>query len=159
MQFERKQLSLVQSPMTLKWQQYLRVTKIHLTLRIPWWDNLQDHWLFVPTLIYHILFSQCSCYCVEDLAYFFKCLFVFERESVCVCKQGRGREREGNEESKAGSTLPVQSPVWGLNSQIMRSAWADHSLTDWPTQAPWKPCLVSGIEYTYLGLAPPSQLP
>ena len=36
-------------------------------------------------------------------------------------KQGRGRERGKERESQAGSMLPVQSPMRGLNSQTVRS--------------------------------------
>ena len=38
-------------------------------------------------------------------------------------EQGRGREREGDTESEAGSRLQLsaQSPMWGLNSQTVRS--------------------------------------
>ena len=48
-------------------------------------------------------------------SFFFKFIY-FERES----KWGRGREREGERDSQAGSTLSVQSPMQGSNSQTVR---------------------------------------
>ena len=62
--------------------------------------------------------------------------FLRERQ----CKQGRGREREGDTESEAGSRLQAVStePNVGLklqNHKIM--TWAKvGSLTNWATQAP-----------------------
>ena len=50
------------------------------------------------------------------------------------------RERERERESQAGSTLPVNSPMWGLNSGTARS-WPELKsrvwrLTYWATLAP-----------------------
>ena len=36
---------------------------------------------------------------------------------MCVCEQGRDREREGTRESQAGSVVLVQSPVQGCIPQ------------------------------------------
>ena len=52
-----------------------------------------------------ILFFLCA---IKDFIY----LFV-EREGEH--EWGRGRERQGERESQAGSTLPVQSLIWGSN--------------------------------------------
>ena len=41
---------------------------------------------------------------------------IYERER----ESRRGAKIEGDRESQAGSTLPVQSPTWGSNPQTMR---------------------------------------
>ena len=62
-------------------------------------------------------------------AYFFKCLFIFEREREREreSEQGKDREREGDTEPEAGSRLPAVSrePDMGLelrNREIMTRA-------------------------------------
>ena len=49
-------------------------------------------------------------------------------------------QKEKERESQAGSTLPVQSPMWGSNQQVVRSRPEPRSRvgcsTDWATQAP-----------------------
>ena len=57
-------------------------------------------------------------------------------------EQGRGREREGEKESQAGSVLSVQSPTQGSILQTVRS-WLEpkprvKGFNDWATQAPLK---------------------
>ena len=67
-------------------------------------------------------------------------LFLIEREKERECKQGKGREWEGDTESEAGSRLWAVStePDVGLkptDPEIM--TWAEAGrLTDWATQAP-----------------------
>ena len=94
--------------------------------------------LLVKTMLkfYHIVFPLLS-----SLFYFFDVyLFILrERES-----RG-GTEREGDKESQSGSALPMQSPMWGSNSQSLRS-WPEPKsrvrwLTDWAT----KVALTSGF--------------
>ena len=58
---------------------------------------------------------------------FFKCLFIFDRERKTGHEWGRGREREGDTESEAGSRLRAVStePNVGLeptNCEIMTGA-------------------------------------
>ena len=73
---------------------------------------------------------------------FWTFIFIFERERVCVCvhasKWKRGRDRETEDQNQ--SSLRVQTPLWGLNSQTGKS-WPEPKsrvsrLTDWATQAP-----------------------
>ena len=46
----------------------------------------------------------------RPLIFFFKCLFIFERE------WGWEGQREGDRGSEAGSVLAAASPVWGSTS-------------------------------------------
>ena len=51
-------------------------------------------------------------------------MFIFERErqSMSMVNMGGQRERETQNLKQApGSELSAQSPMWGLNSQTMRS--------------------------------------
>ena len=48
-----------------------------------------------------------------------KCLFIFERERVCV--NGGRAEREGNRGPEAGSVLTAASSTQGSNSRAVRS--------------------------------------
>ena len=73
-------------------------------------------------------------YWKSHLNFFFKCLFILEREREWTGEGQRERERE----SQADSALSAQSPMWGSNStncEIM--TWAEvWCLTDWATQVP-----------------------
>ena len=57
---------------------------------------------------------------VNFFFFLFFLMFIF-RERKKECKWGRGKEREGERESQAGSALSVHSPMQGLNSRTMRS--------------------------------------
>ena len=50
-------------------------------------------------------------------------LFLRERERAHThaCKHWGGAEREGDRGSEADFALTAESPMWGLNSQTMRS--------------------------------------
>ena len=52
-------------------------------------------------------------------------MFIFERVCVRISvhnrKRDRERERKRDTGSKAGSALTAESPMWGLNSQTVRS--------------------------------------
>ena len=65
-------------------------------------------------------------------------MFIFGREREH--KQGRGREREGDRESKAGSRLwaVITEPNMELESTNHKTmTWAEvRHLTDWTTQVP-----------------------
>ena len=52
------------------------------------------------------------------------CIYFWERDRESACELGRGREREGERESQAGSTLSAQSLRQALNPQTVRS-WAE----------------------------------
>ena len=65
--------------------------------------------------------------------YFKKCLFLREREGESM--SGRGAEREGDRGSEEGSRLTAVSPMWGLNSQTVRS-WPKLKLDAQPTGPP-----------------------
>ena len=60
----------------------------------------------------------------------FFCLFIFEREGESTCKQRRGREREGDRKSEAGSALTTESSKWGSNSWTLRS-WPEPKSDTW----------------------------
>ena len=56
------------------------------------------------------------------LILFLRFLFIyFEREREKERSREGQREREGERESQVGSALPTWSPMWGLNSQTVRS--------------------------------------
>ena len=92
----------------------------------------------------------CTLYCVS-LQLCCCCLFVcFERE--------RGRQREGERESQAGSALSALSPMWGSNPRTVRS-WPEpksraRRLTDRATQAPQFLILHYGKKYSYSACLP-----
>ena len=75
--------------------------------------------------------------------YFFKCVFIFERETerdrVRVWEGQRERETQ-NPKQAPGSEPSAQSPARGLNSQTA-SSWPEPKLgrsTDWATQVSQK---------------------
>ena len=57
----------------------------------------------------------------ESLKKFFFNVYSFLRDRETEHEWGRGREREGDTESEAGSRLSAPSPTWGSNSQTVRS--------------------------------------
>ena len=59
-----------------------------------------------------------------------KCFFSWERQrqGECLSKRRGGAERVGVRGSKVGSALTAASPMWGSNSQTMRS-WLSRSQT------------------------------
>ena len=71
-------------------------------------------------------------------------------------QEGREREREGDTESEAGSTLSARSPMWGSNQRTMRSgpeAKSDAQQTEPPRcprsfevfkWGPWVVCVTRG---------------
>ena len=52
----------------------------------------------------------------EKASFFFKCVFILERQRAHKCARGRERERERERErgSKVSSVLTAGSPMWGL---------------------------------------------
>ena len=56
--------------------------------------------------------------CVDS--FFFKCLFLRERERETEREQAGEGQREGNRGSEAGSALTAASLMWDLNSQTAK---------------------------------------
>ena len=84
--------------------------------------------------------------------FIFISLFIL-RERARVCTSG-GRAEIGKTESQAGSAQTVQSPMWGSNSQTVRS-WPEQKsrvrrLTDWATQALLNSAVAFYSDFTYI---------
>ena len=127
-----------------------------------------------PCSLDFFLYILLGYYGIEILFFFKVHLFTLrEQERASWGGAERGIERE----SQAGSTLPVQSPMWVLKSQIVRS-WPEpksrvRCLIDWATQARMKflentslffhPCFsgeniyeiyyLNTLKYTYVSLS------
>ena len=48
-------------------------------------------------------------------------MFIFERETEYAWRRGKRKRETQNPKQVPGSDLPAQSPMWGLNSQAVRS--------------------------------------
>ena len=64
--------------------------------------------------------TQRSTYCIILSFYLFILMFIFERETEHEPERGRERETQ-NPKQASGSKLTVVSPMWGSNSQTVRS--------------------------------------
>ena len=79
--------------------------------------------------------------------------YFWERETGC--KQGKGREREGDTESEAGSRLWAVSTEPNVGLELMSHevmTWAEvRGSTDWATQVPREGILLSSMKvYQFL---------
>ena len=117
----------------------LTVTPLLPWKSIPSLITLQNvHWLVNTSSIHRVFWQH-----FNASSFFFKCLFIFEREKERQSMSRGGAEKEGDTESKAGSRLRAVStePNAGLeltNREIM--TWAEvRCLTDGATQASLRP--------------------